>query len=112
MTINREELINITKVASLFARESAGSVSLEVDEADQNVSINSVASQVGENTSTAKAKVTGSGTVTLNSRFLIDALNAFDSEEITFAFSGKLSPCVITDGAKSDYRHVVMPLKA
>jgi DNA polymerase-3 subunit beta len=112
-TISRDEFINITKVASLFARESAGSITLEVDEADQSISINSVASQVGENNSKAHAKVEGGGKVTLNSRFLLEGLGAFSCEEVTFSFSGTLSPCVITgDKADSDYRHVVMPLKA
>ena len=114
IVIDRKELINITKVASLFARESAGSITLVVSKDNQAVSITSVASQVGENTSTVDAKVDSDGEVTLNSRFLLDGLNAFSSETITFSFSGKVKPCIISapdDAADKDYLHVVMPLK-
>ena len=46
--LKRADFINITKVSSLFARESAGSVTIEVDEAGQKISIRSVASQLGK----------------------------------------------------------------
>lgn len=110
--LSREDFINITKVSSLFARESAGSVTLQVSEKDQSISIRSIASQLGENNSTASAKVTGEGEVTLNSRYLLDALNAFDTEDISFSFNGKLEPCVLRNEKTPDYTHIVMPLRS
>jgi DNA polymerase-3 subunit beta len=112
ITVNKTEFTNITKVASLFARESAGSVTLEVDEKQQQVSITSVASQVGENTSVTSAKAEGSGKVTLNSRYLLDVLNVIEGEDIEFRFSGKVSPCVLTSVSHQDYTHIIMPLKS
>lgn len=113
-TITRDDFINITKVSSLFAKESAGSITLDVDDDKQEVSIRSIASQVGENTSRADAKVTGSGHVTLNSRYLLDALNAFSGTTIEFSFSTTTSPCVMrsVDKSDADYLHVVMPLRS
>jgi DNA polymerase III subunit beta len=108
----RAELVNITKVSSLFARESAGSVTIHVDEADQEVSIRSIASQLGENTAKASAQVTGSGDITLNSRYLMDALHALGGDEAFFGFNGKLEASVIKDVAKEDYLHIIMPLKS
>lgn len=111
--LKKADLINITKVSSLFARESAGSVTIEVDEASKKLSIRSVASQLGENTATATAsKVTGSGSITLNSRYLLDALAVMVGEEIAFGFNGKLEPTLLQDPGNSDYRHVIMPLKS
>lgn len=110
VTLTRDDFVNITKVSSLFARESAGSVTLKV-EADA-VNITSVASQLGENTSTAKAKVTGGGEVTLNSRYLLDGLNAFATEEITFCFNGKLEACLLRSDEAPEYQHIVMPLRS
>lgn len=109
--LKRADLINVTKVSSLFARESAGSVTIEVDEETNKLSIRSVASQLGENTATADAKVKGSGSITLNSRYLLDALNALSSEEVIFGFNGKLEPTLIYDPGAKDYNHIVMPLK-
>ncbi len=112
ITINKEDFINIAKVSSLFARESAGSITLHVSEEKQEVSIRSIASQVGENTSRAQAKVKGEGEVTLNSRYLIDALNAFEEDSITMHFSGKTNPCVLGSSKQSQYQHIVMPLRS
>lgn len=110
--LKRSDLVNVTKVSSLFARESAGSVTLEVDEKSSQLSIRSVASQLGENTATADAKVKGSGSITLNSRYLLDALNAVGGEEVVFSFNGKLEPTLLTDPSNDDYKHVIMPLKS
>lgn len=111
-TLKRADFINVTKVSSLFARESAGSVTIELDKTAKRLSIRSVASQLGENTATADAKITGGGSITLNSRYLLDALNAFSGEEIVFGFNGKLEPTLLQDPASDDYRHIIMPLKS
>jgi DNA polymerase-3 subunit beta len=111
-TLKRADLLNITKVSSLFARESAGSITINVDEASQQVSIRSVASQLGENTATATAQVVGTGDITLNSRYLLDALGALGGDDVVFSFNGKLEPSVIKDPKVSDYTHIIMPLKS
>lgn len=111
-TLKRADFVNVTKVSSLFARESAGSVTIEVDEAAGQLSIRSVASQLGENTATAAAKIVGKGSITLNSRYLLDGLNALSGEEVQLGFNGKLEPTLLSDPNNSDYRHVIMPLKS
>ncbi len=108
--LSREEFVNITKVSSLFARESAGSITITASEGQ--ISINAVASQVGENTASADANVEGSGDVTLNSRYLVDALNAFDGDQIEFCFNGKLEPCVLRSPNDAGYTHLIMPLRS
>jgi len=110
--IEKEELISIVRVAGLFARESAGSVVVRVSEEDQKISVEAIASQTGENMSTAEAKVTGEGEASLNSRYLLDALQAMDSNKVEFQLSGKHSPCVIRPIGTKDYTHLVMPLKS
>lgn len=111
-TLPRDELVSITKVSSLFARESAGSITLHVDDTEGVVSIKSIASQLGENSSRAAAEVEGSGEVTLNSRYLLDALNAIGTREVTISFNGKLEPFVITSKEAPDQTYLVMPLKS
>jgi DNA polymerase-3 subunit beta len=110
--LKKSDLVNVTKVSSLFARESAGSVKIDVDETAKQLSIRSVASQLGENTATAPATVKGSGSITLNSRYLLDALNVLSGDEVVFGFSGKLEPTLVRDAATEDYQHIIMPLKS
>jgi len=111
-TLKRSDFINITKVSSLFARESAGSVTINLEEAESQVSIRSIASQIGENTASATASIKGDGIITLNSRYVLDALNALNGDEATIGFNGKLEACVISDAKATDYTHVIMPLKS
>jgi len=113
ITLPKSELTNITKISALFARESAGSITINVDEKKQEISIHSVASQLGENTSSAKAEVKGGGVVTMNSRYLLDALHVIPEEQVVCKFNGKLDPIVIASASKNpDYTHIIMPLKS
>jgi DNA polymerase-3 subunit beta len=112
--IDTAEFTRITKVASLFARESAGSVRLEI-KAEGEVSISSSDSEVGGNTSSAECEVAGDdGEISLNARYLTDALGVMKSPQVTFAISGKLSACVLSPtgpDVPEDYIHIVMPLR-
>lgn len=111
--INKNEFMRITKIAGLFARDSGGSITLTADKAKKSLSIHSVASELGENTSEAEADVKNDGQITLNYRYLAEALSVIDGGEISFSFSGKLSPCILkSTDKKSNYYHVIMPLKS
>lgn len=110
--VSRSELLTASKLAGLFARESGGSITLKASESDSNVTINSVASQVGDNSSKMSGTVTGTGEVVVNVKFLTDALNCFDGPTINFRFSGSISPCVLTADSQPGYQHIVMPLKS
>ena len=113
ITIATDDFVRITKIAGLFARDSGGSVTLTADKEKKTLSIHSIASELGENTSNAAAEVTTDGQVTLNSRYLSEALAAVEGDTVEFRFSGKLSPCVLTAKAKNiNYKHIIMPLKS
>ena len=114
VTVPRADFSQITKVAGLFARESGGSVTITVDEEKDRLSLHSVASELGENTSETAAEVSADGQVTLNSRYLTEALGVVDASKVVFRFSGKLSPCVLAaaDEKEADYQHIIMPLKS
>jgi DNA polymerase-3 subunit beta len=89
-------------------------VTLNADSTAGRLSIHSVASQLGENTSEAEAEVTADGQVTLNSRYLLEGLSCIDAKAVQFRFSGKLAACVVTPAgvASPDYQHIIMPLKS
>lgn len=112
--IGTAEFGRIAKVAGLFARENAGSVRLEV-KPEGLVSLISSAPQIGENTSTAECLVKGEGgSVSLNIRYLSDVLSVIKADEVSFAVSGKLNPCLIKPSGKNapkDYLHIIMPLR-
>ena len=109
VTVNREELIRVTKLAALFAKSVAGSVTLETKKPN-TLSVKSVATELGENVSTIETTVSEDSKFTVNSRFLLDALNSLDEPETTIQFSSKISPAVLRNQKNQDYTHIVMPL--
>jgi len=111
-TLPKAEIVSIVKISSLFARASAGSVVLRANKEKSVVEVQSVASQIGENTASAPAKVTADGEITLNARFLLDAVNALEGDSVTIGFNEKLQPVAVTSPDHPDYIHIVMPLKS
>ena len=110
-TLDREELIRVTKLAALFSRAVGGSIICETTKPD-TFSVKSIANEFGENDSVIKAKVTENGKINLNSRFLLDALNALSEPTLTFSFSDHLSPILIQNSKDTTYTHIIMPLNA
>lgn len=109
VTMDREELIRVTKLAALFARSVSGSIMCETKKPN-SFSVKSVASELGKNDSSIETEVTEEGKVNLNSRFLLDALNSLDEKNIIVEFSNKITPVVLHNKKNQDYTHIVMPL--
>jgi DNA polymerase-3 subunit beta len=112
LKINTDELKRVAKLAGLFARESGDSIIIESIKNDGVLSIRSVASELGENNSNIKTKVSADSKITLNSKFLIDAIGCMSEDEIVFGFSGKMSPVILKNINRNDYIHIIMPLKS
>ena len=108
-TLNRDELIRVTKLAALFSRAVGGSIVCETATPD-TFSVKSIANEYGENDSKITSKVSDDGKVNLNSRFLLDALNSLSEPELTFSFSDHVAPIVIKNVKDSSYTHIIMPL--
>ena len=113
--VDRADFIRITKIAELFARETAGSIVLEGNPTDKTLSVRSITSQLGDNISSIEAEIAATGNedcvISLNSKFLVDALGCISSDTVTLQFNGKLSPVLIT-GDNNDYLHLIMPVKS
>lgn len=111
--LNKNDLARIVKIAGLFARDSGGSITINLDQENQKITLHSIASELGENTSEMEAKISGDGAVTLNSKYLSDALSSVSGDVISFGFNGKLAPVKIesVDGEKN-YTHIIMPIKS
>lgn len=110
--LERDELVRITKLAALFAREVGGSVMCTTSVEDKTFAIAAVANELGENKSEISTAVENDGKVTLNSRFLLDVLNVLDGKTVKFGFSNKLDPVVLRSETDKNYVHIIMPLKS
>jgi DNA polymerase-3 subunit beta len=115
--LDRESFLSGTRRASIFARDSANIVKIELggeggDGEVVGVSITAHAADVGDNADTVEASVEGSPTaIAFNARYLIDVLSNLGSEEAALELSGPLAPGVIRGIGKDDYVHVIMPVR-
>ena len=111
--VQREELLQATRLASLFARDSANMLRFQVDPSAQPpLVISATATEIGDNTAKVDATVDGqSTTIAFNSRFISDALGSVTAPEIALELGGPLAPGVIKIVGDDNYLHVVMPLR-
>ncbi|MBR2589186.1 DNA polymerase III subunit beta [Candidatus Saccharibacteria bacterium] len=110
VTLNRAELIRNAKIASLFARESNGAICCATDSKNGKFIVSSISNEVGENKSEIDAEVSEDASIRMDSRFLIEALNALDEENLIFGFAKKATPVLIKNEKDDKYRHIIMPL--
>lgn len=112
--IDTKELARVTKVASLFARQNAGGIKIDINRGG-HLEIRSTSSEVGDNESSADCQVSGEDAeVSLNARYLTEALSIIKTPKVSFGVSGKVSPCVVRPLGKDadDYTYIIMPLRS
>ena len=102
--VDREALLAGTRRASIFARDSANIVKIELggDNGEATgVAITAHAADIGDNADVVEAAVEGSATaIAFNARYLIDVLGALGAEEAALELSGPLAPGVIRGGRR------------
>ncbi|MGH2428819.1 MAG: DNA polymerase III subunit beta [Candidatus Limnocylindria bacterium] len=113
--LDREAFLAGTRRASIFARDSANIVKIELGGENGDgagVAITAHAADVGDNADTLEAAVEGSPTsIAFNARYLIDVLSNLGADEAALELSGPLAPGVIRGIGKDDYVHVIMPVR-
>lgn len=110
VTVDRDELNRIVKMAALFARESNRAITCETDAEKGTFAVSSISNEVGENQSVLETGVDKSGKVKLDSRFLMDALNVLEEERVKMEFSLNSAPVLLMNENDKKYRHIIMPL--
>jgi DNA polymerase III subunit beta len=111
--IDRESFLAGARRASIFARDSANIVKVELGgDAGEGVAITAHAADIGDNADNLEANVEGSPTtIAFNARYLIDVLANLGADEAVLELSGPLAPGVIRGVGRDDYVHVIMPVR-
>ncbi len=112
--VAREEIIKAVKATALFSRSGLYDVKLALTPPGA-LELRAADAQTGEQTASLDAAVSGAENfVTLNYRYLLDGLQALETEEAEFRMTDAGSPCLLLPsgkGALPDYRYIVMPIK-
>lgn len=111
--VDREAFLSSARRASIFARDSANIVKVELGgEAGEGISITAHAADIGDAADTLAAILEGQATsIAFNARYLIDVLSNLGAEEASLELSGPLAPGVIRGVGRGDYVHVIMPVR-
>jgi len=112
VSIDREDFMKAVKTASLFSRVGLFDVHLEFNPEEQSLAVQATDATRGENVATCSVTVDGQKNgVTVNYRYLLDGLQAMDSEEVSFQMNDSANPCLIVPSTTSDFLYIVMPIK-
>jgi DNA polymerase III subunit beta len=111
--VEREELLKAVRLSALIASAAANVVKLSLgDEASGTITI-AAAADVGDTQGEVEAAIEGEPVqIAFNARYLQEALQSVDHDQLALEFSGPLSPGVLKPtSADDDYVHVIMPVR-
>lgn len=108
--VNRLELVEAVKRVLIMAVDRARTIRLRHD--DNAWCIEAVTPQLGE--ARERVDVQSDGTIVeigVNGSYLLDALNAIDTDQALFSMGDNQSPIVVTPNDVANTKHVIMPIK-
>lgn len=113
----RGEFATATRIASLFARDAANVIRLEITPGAEGgltpgkVAISANATEVGENHGEIDASVDGEPTyISFSSEYLAEVLGVLGNDEVKLKMTGPLSPALVEGVGLAEYTHVIMPM--
>ncbi len=106
----REDLASALKSLSIFS-DKFSQVSFTIDPAHKAILLSSRNPDVGEQTSTVRATISGDGlSMNFNSRYLADSLQAIVGESVRIHSNGAGKPILIKDAADDSFFYLAMPM--
>ncbi len=111
VVLNKEELLNKLKAASVFSG-SVNEVNLSVDPKKEELVIKSESPDLGEYKATMSAKIEGDNVnISFNYKFLSDGVNNIKSSQVLLGFNGDSGPGTVKPVGKGDFLYIAMPIK-
>jgi DNA polymerase-3 subunit beta len=112
LEFEKEELAKAVQLTSVFSDKGMNVIKLAFDLGKKAMKVSSQEAESGEVSVTVGIKGEGKkDTIAFNSRYLADALSAFDSDKISLSLSSGLDPALFKAGNDPSYLHVIMPVR-
>jgi DNA polymerase-3 subunit beta len=110
--VERDELLKAVRISALIASSAANVIRMRLGDEGTGVISIAAAADVGEAQTEVEAAVEGDTVqISFNARYLQEALQNLDQDQLALEFSGPLSPGVLRPTADEDYVHVIMPVR-
>ncbi len=108
--VNKNELAQAIRLASVFARQSANIVRFSVKKSSLELSAN--APQIGQNQISLDARIEGDPLdIAFNYKFISDFLSVTKGDEIVIELNQPLTPGAFRDQSDPHFLHIIMPVR-
>ena len=112
--VDKEDLLRVVKLASVFARDSANVIKIKLEK--EGIVLTSESSQAGSQKTRLEAKIEAKSNlddfeIAFNFRFLEDFLHAASGDEVKIQLTSASSPAVFLDPQDPSFLHLIMPVK-
>ncbi len=113
--LNKENLISVVDRASLFIdSENMSFVKFSLSAANNNIEISSNSTEIGrvvENIIPLEVSEKQDFQIAFSTKYLLEALKAFETDEISMYFSGEIKATVITSEKFTNLKQLLLPVR-
>lgn len=110
VTLSKQELVASVERAAILIRGDKNNL-ITLDVQNDCVKISSV-SDFGNVAESVKAVQEGEEIViSMNAKFLLDALRALDEEEVTLSFNRPIAPFILQNSVRKDSLYLILPVR-
>lgn len=113
--LNREELISVVNRASLFIdSENISFVKFSLAKNSNNIEISSNSTEIGRVVESLKPIAVSEDQdfqIAFSTKYLMDALKAFETQEVIMYFRGEIRPAIISSEANSELKQLLIPVR-
>lgn len=110
LTADRSALIKSLRRVSIMSKDRSSAVKVDIE--NGNMVISATNPDLGEATDEIAVNYAGDHmTIAFNARYILDALNVMTSNNVIIKLNEPLSPVLLMEDGREDYKYVVMPMR-
>jgi len=118
ITLKKEELLKAARLAGVFSDSKSREVRIRIESGGKTMSVFAESVEAGEGSwnVNCEASVKENLEIAFNNRFLLDGLNSLATEEIYIGANDAFGPVILREivkgSPKTDYFHIIMPIRS
>jgi DNA polymerase-3 subunit beta len=110
LTADRNAIIKLLKRVSIMSKDRSNTVKIDIENGMAIAS--AIDPDLGEATDEVAVDFTGDKmTLAFNAKYILDALNVMTSDNVLIKLNEPLSPVLLMEDGREDYKYIVMPMR-
>lgn len=112
MKVNKNNFFNAIDRASLLTNESEKNI-VRLESNNTDITLSSNIPEIGNVVEKVDLieKIENNIKISFSSRYMLDALKSFDSNEIVLKFNGEIKPIIINNPSNNDLIQLIVPIR-